>query len=120
MVYSWLDAPRIAGASRAEVHRQDWKGLFGSKISLNRIVSEITGIPNAGSRTAKNMRFVSTAARMCWGPRRVCTRAEDLAYSLLGILDANMPLLYGEGAYKAFLRLQLEILKESDDESIFA
>jgi Heterokaryon incompatibility protein (HET) len=99
---------------------KDWKGVFGSKISLNKIVSEITGIPNAGFRTAKNMRFVSIAARMCWASRRVCTRAEDVAYSLLGIFDVNMPLLYGEGAYKAFLRLQLEIMKESDDESIFA
>ena len=30
-----------------------------------------------------------------------------------------MPLLYGEGS-KAFRRLQLELLKSSDDESIFA
>ena len=32
----------------------------------------------------------------------------------------NMPLLYGEGGCKAFMRLQLEIVKKSDDESIFA
>ena len=31
-----------------------------------------------------------------------------------------MPLLYGEGANKAFRRLQLEIIKISNDESIFA
>jgi hypothetical protein len=31
-----------------------------------------------------------------------------------------MPLLYGEGGNKAFIRLQLELLKKSDDESIFA
>ena len=30
-----------------------------------------------------------------------------------------MPLLYGEGC-KAFMRLQLEIIRKSDDESIFA
>ena len=42
-----------------------------------------------------------------------------MAYSLMVIFDVNMPLLYGEGK-KAFLRLQLEIIKKSDDESIFA
>ena len=40
-----------------------------------------------------------------------------MAYSLLGIFDINMPLLYGEGE-KAFHRLQLEIIRQSDDESI--
>jgi len=31
-----------------------------------------------------------------------------------------MPLLYGEGAEKAFVRLQLELIKKSSDETIFA
>jgi hypothetical protein len=31
-----------------------------------------------------------------------------------------MPSLYGEGATRAFERLQLEILSKSDDESLFA
>lgn len=42
-----------------------------------------------------------------------------MAYCLLGLFDVNMPLLYGEGQ-KAFMRLQLEIIKQNDDESIFA
>ena len=37
----------------------------------------------------------------------------------MGLFRVNMPLLYGEGE-NAFLRLQSEILKVSDDESIFA
>jgi hypothetical protein len=44
---------------------------------------------------------------------------EDRAYSLLGIFGVNMPLLYGEGE-KAFIRLQEEIMKSSDDQSLFA
>ena len=47
------------------------------------------------------------------------TRMEDRAYSLMGLFGVNMPPLYGEGE-KAFFRLQLEILRISDDESIFA
>jgi hypothetical protein len=56
---------------------------------------------------------------MSWAAHRKTTRLEDRAYSMLGLFDVNMPLLYGEGN-KAFIRLQLEILSRSDDESIFA
>lgn len=42
-----------------------------------------------------------------------------MAYCLMGLFDVNMPLIYGEGS-KAFYRLQLEIMKSSDDQSIFA
>jgi hypothetical protein len=41
-------------------------------------------------------------------------------YSLMVIFDVNMPLLYGEGQEKAFLRLQEEIIKKTDDHSLFA
>ena len=59
------------------------------------------------------------AQKMSWASGRQTSRVEDVAYSLLGLFDVNMPLLYGEGR-KAFYRLQLEIIKQSDDESIFA
>lgn len=60
----------------------------------------------------------SIATRMSWAAKRVTTRTEDLAYCLLGIFNINMPLLYGEGM-KAFRRLQEEIIRCSDDETIF-
>jgi hypothetical protein len=56
---------------------------------------------------------------MSWAARRKATRKEDEAYSLLGIFNVNMPLLYGEGS-RAFRRLQEEIARESVDESLFA
>jgi hypothetical protein len=37
----------------------------------------------------------------------------------MGLFDVNMPMLYGEG-HKAFRRLQEEIIRTSDDHSIFA
>lgn len=43
-----------------------------------------------------------------------------MAFCLLGLLNVNMPLLYGEGLQRAFIRLQLEIVAQSSDESIFA
>jgi hypothetical protein len=61
----------------------------------------------------------SVATRMAWAAGRQTTRKEDRAYSLLGIFNINMPLLYGEG-YKAFERLQKEIMAVSDDETILA
>lgn len=59
------------------------------------------------------------AQKMSWAAKRQTTRVEDQAYCLMGLFGVNMPPLYGEGD-RAFYRLQLEILKDSDDESIFA
>ena len=62
---------------------------------------------------------VLVAEIMSWAKGRKTTRIEDVAYSLLGLFDVYMPMLYGEGA-RAFIRLQEEILKHSEDQSIFA
>lgn len=43
-----------------------------------------------------------------------------MAYSLMGLFNVNMPILYGEGATKAFHRLQQELLSISSDQSILA
>ncbi|OJA14446.1 hypothetical protein AZE42_07622 [Rhizopogon vesiculosus] len=56
--------------------------------------------------------------KLHWASRREATYVEDMAYSLLGIFDIHMPVLYGEGM-KAFGRLQEEIMKRSHDLSIF-
>jgi hypothetical protein len=56
---------------------------------------------------------------MSWASNRITTRTEDEAYCMLGILGVHMPLLYAEGE-NAFRRLQEELIKISDDETIFA
>ncbi|KAK4207909.1 heterokaryon incompatibility protein-domain-containing protein [Rhypophila decipiens] len=61
----------------------------------------------------------SNAQKMSWAARRVTTRREDQAYCMLGLFCVNMPLLYGEGE-AAFIRLQEEILRKSDDPSLLA
>ncbi|KAL8646104.1 MAG: hypothetical protein Q9226_007016 [Calogaya cf. arnoldii] len=63
---------------------------------------------------------ISVARVMSWTSRRITSRGEDIAYCLLGLFDVNIPLLYGEGAEKAFHRLQIEVMKQKDDESLFA
>ncbi|KAI4200056.1 MAG: hypothetical protein LQ350_004195 [Teloschistes chrysophthalmus] len=57
---------------------------------------------------------------MSWVAKRETSRSEDMAYCLLGLFDINIPLLYGEGGRKAFVRLQTEIINKQEDESILA
>ncbi|KAI4157801.1 MAG: hypothetical protein LQ342_007996 [Letrouitia transgressa] len=61
----------------------------------------------------------SVATKMSWASKRRTSRTEDMAYCLLGLFDVYMPLLYGEGR-KAFRRLVQEIIRTTDDDSIFA
>lgn len=63
---------------------------------------------------------IPASTPMIWASSRVTTRGEDLAYSLMGLFDVNMPLLYGEGAEKAFIRLQREMITAGTDQSILA
>ena len=84
-----------------------------------KMLAEISAVTGIGAEHLNNISGASVATKMSWVSRRQTSRREDMAYCLLGIFGINMPLLYGEGR-KAFLRLELEILKNSDDESIFA
>ncbi|KAK0609562.1 heterokaryon incompatibility protein-domain-containing protein [Bombardia bombarda] len=88
---------------------------------FERIISSITGIPDTTfGESHLDGGNSSIAQKMSWAANRTTKRSEDMAYCLLGIFDINMPLLYGEGGKRAFARLQEEIIKMSDDESIFA
>lgn len=95
-----------------------WKNL-GTKATLRKLVSERTGIDISILEGTRPVSRESLACRMSWASERKTTRIEDTAYCLLGIFDVNMPMLYGEGD-KAFLRLQEEIIKRSNDHSIFS
>lgn len=92
---------------------------LGSKSSLCGMLSEITSIPAEVLRGERSHLSCSVAQRMYWAANRETTVVEDQAYSLLGIFDVNLPLIYGEGS-KAFMRLQEEIMQRSTDQTIFA
>ncbi|KAI0182531.1 HET domain-containing protein [Xylaria flabelliformis] len=99
---------------------KDW-GYLGSKAhdeDVRTSLAEITGIDVRVLEAIVPPSEMSIATRMKWASRRKTTRLEDAAYCLMGLFDVNMPLLYGEGT-KAFIRLQGEILKGSNDHSIF-
>jgi hypothetical protein len=97
---------------------EQWKEL-GDKKSLNQLVFDRTGIPVRILSGDDDLETASIAQRMSWAAKRRTTKIEDRAYSLMGIFGINMPLLYGEGEL-ALVRLQEEIMKVSDDHSIFA
>jgi hypothetical protein len=81
------------------------------------LISQKTGIPLEAINNFKPDRW-SVAQKMSWAAHRRTTRMEDRAYSLLGIFNVNMPLIYGESD-TAFRRLQEEILRNSTDQTIF-
>jgi len=90
----------------------------GTKKELVDVVSNITGIPK-NFLLGDPLRGANVAQRMSWAASRQTTRPEDMAYSLMGLFGVHMPSLYGEGR-RAFIRLQEEIIKQTDDLSIFA
>ena len=97
---------------------KDWQNI-GDKRTLASILQNITGIPEDTLTHGLRGNRPCIAQIMSWASNRKTTRVEDRAYSLMGLLDVNMPMLYGEGK-KAFHRLQLEIIRASNDQSIFA
>ncbi|KAH9920851.1 uncharacterized protein BXZ73DRAFT_1836, partial [Epithele typhae] len=96
----------------------DW-GVIGTKAELSGLLSEITSIPEQILTFEADITDVSIAQRMSWAAKRSTTREEDQAYCLLGIFGINMPMLYGEGG-KAFYRLQEELMRTSNDTSLWA
>lgn len=126
----YYEAEHVCGCQFQPSCRLAPKALISSLLSnkiWTRVKSQIyikvltlrTGIDEA-ILNGEPLSRRSIAQRMSWASKRVTTRKEDMAYCLLGIFDVNMPMLYGEGAQKAFLRLQEEIIKQSDDHTIFA
>jgi len=81
---------------------------LGNKKSLEQTLHEITGIALQALQ-GRPLSHFSVDERMLWAARRQTKREEDAAYSLLGIFDIHMPLIYGEGRQKALNRLQKEI-----------
>lgn len=98
---------------------KNWECL-GEKTAISPLLADITKIDEDILRGHVPMRSASIAKRMSWASLRETTRPEDLAYCLMGLFGVNMPMLYGEGELRAFLRLQEEIMKSSDDQSLFA
>ncbi|KIM61024.1 hypothetical protein SCLCIDRAFT_1216337, partial [Scleroderma citrinum Foug A] len=88
---------------------KDWHPI-GDKRTLSPILEDVTRVPQDILKEGLSSNRPCVAQIMSWAANRTTTRVEDRAYSLMGLLDVNMPMLYGEGK-KAFYRLQLEIIR---------
>ena len=97
----------------------DWN-FIGTREGLLESICKATKIDKSVLAGSKSVSSVSVANRMAWAANRETSRMEDQAYCLLGLFDVNMPMLYGEGGRKAFQRLQEEIIRTSNDNSILA
>lgn len=82
-------------------------------------VSAITGVHQDLLSGKRSLLTFSIAQKMFWAANRETARIEDRAYSLLGIFDISLPVIYGEGS-RAFRRLQEELIRVYNDQTIFA
>lgn len=114
----------LVAPSRVRFYDQAWSSMKTKRDLCNRLAI-ITGIDKQILKAPKEsmleelLSAVPVARKMSWASRRVTTRTEDTAYCLLGIFGINMPLLYGEGD-RAFVRLQEEIVRNTNDLTILA
>jgi uncharacterized protein YerC len=101
-----------------EFYDSNWT-IVGTKSSLLPIIAGVTKIHETALQSPANIGLASAAQKFSWAASRETSREEDTAYCLLGLFNVNMPLLYGEGK-RAFFRLQQEIMKTSNDHTLFA
>ncbi|KAH7348423.1 heterokaryon incompatibility protein-domain-containing protein [Rhexocercosporidium sp. MPI-PUGE-AT-0058] len=97
----------------------NWR-LIGDKESFCPIISSITGIGVNCILDSLEVRREMYFTRISWVEDRETSKAEDIAYCLMGILDVYMPLQYGEGESKAFERLQHALVKRTSSSSLLA
>lgn len=100
-----------------------WERL-GTRSSYSKVIHHITGVPEQLLKCdprspSSDPCHYSAAQKMSWAAGRQCKKVEDVAYCLLGLFDIYMPLHYGEGS-RAFVRLQEEIFRKTEDHSLFA
>lgn len=100
-----LLAPKVVEFYSKEGH------FLGCKKSLEQQIHSVTGIPIAALRG--QLGDFSVDERFHWAESRETSQQEDKAYSMFGIFDIYMPLIYGEGRENAFRRLREEIGKKN-------
>jgi hypothetical protein len=113
----WTLQELIAPAA-VEFYDTNWT-YMGTRAGLATPISRITGIDRQYLAGKDTFKTATVATRLSWQAGRVTLEDEDIAYSLVGLMEVELPTMYTEGK-QAFQRLQEEILKNNPDESIFA
>jgi hypothetical protein len=81
---------------------------LGDKVTMERLICEISGIPAAALR-GRALSAFSIEERFSWQRSRKTKKPEDEAYSLSGICEVSIIPIYGEGRDRAIARLRREI-----------
>lgn len=110
--------PQIIFAREAYFYSSDWSQI-GTKRTILPLLSSIMGIDKPVLEDSDTVEDYSIARRMSWASDKTALRIEDYAYALLGLFNVSMPIIYGEGR-RSFIKLQEEIIKDTDDFSLFA
>lgn len=110
--------PHLVFSKISIFYDRAWNEI-GTKASLARHLSSVTSIDQSVFGNAAALHKFSIAKRISWASQLQAARIEDWSFCMLGVLNINMPVIYGEGR-KTFLRLQEEILRDTADFSLFA
>jgi len=108
----------LIAPQKMDFYDRDWRRI-GSKANLVEKLYRSTGIEPSVLTGEKSPSQYSIAQRMSGAAGRITERIEDRAYSLLGLFNVSMPMVYGQRE-QAFIRLQEAIAAQSADQSIFA
>ncbi|KAI1264393.1 HET-domain-containing protein [Xylariaceae sp. FL1019] len=113
----WTLQELIAPKSRS-FYTRHWSPI-PSTSKLLSLIADTTSIPLSLLQDRDTLVSYCAAKRMSWAAKRITTRPEDVAYSLLGLFGVSMPILYGEGGSRAFARLQAAIMERAADHTLF-
>ena len=85
----------LLASRKFQFHSSRWNKM-ASLLHLASTVFEVTKIGVGLLLHSELLDGISIAGRMSWAANREPSPVEDRAYSLLGIFNVNMPMLYGE------------------------
>ncbi|KIK20922.1 hypothetical protein PISMIDRAFT_32635, partial [Pisolithus microcarpus 441] len=114
----------LLAPERVVFYTKTWS-LYKNITSLNHkmdvvVLEEVEGVTGIERRFLKKFSpgLDDAHLRLQWASPRTTTRAEDIAYSLFGIFNVHLPIMYGESAENALGRLLAEIVSQSGDISV--
>jgi len=103
-------------------YRNDWS-LYHTSLNHKEDGFMLNELAKATSIAPRHLRefcpgMDNPRSKLLWASDRRTTRSEDIAYSLFGIFDLHLPVIYGESADKSLGRLLSEVVSQSGDASI--
>ncbi|KAI6043476.1 hypothetical protein EDC04DRAFT_708802 [Pisolithus marmoratus] len=114
----------LLASPRVLFYTWDWS-LYRGCTSPNHkmdgnILTELQEVTQIGEPQLKDFSpgVDDARSKLQWASTRHTTRVEDVAYSLFGIFQVSLPIIYGETAQGALGRLLAEVISQSGDVSV--